>query len=113
MKVFVYYNLHKKCWSVRDKKSNLVILHTDYVLLDGVKFKVSEAGRQRVLKEKQKNVHAGVEGVLVDFGNDIKTNLNKAVSYNPYKGPNFYLIDSEKPIFQAKQAMLRNKKVFI
>jgi len=34
------------------------------VLLSDVTPKVSEAGRQRVLREKRKNVHAGMGGYL-------------------------------------------------
>ena len=52
MKVFVYFNLHKKCWSVMDWKSKLVVGHCDEISLDNPVFKVSQAGRDRVRKEK-------------------------------------------------------------
>jgi hypothetical protein len=61
-KVFVYYNLHKHTWSIRDCKTRRVIGHSDHVLLFEVKPKVSQAGRERVLREQRKNVHAGLEG---------------------------------------------------
>jgi hypothetical protein len=53
-----------------------------------VKFTVSEAGRQRVLKGKTKNVHAYAVGMLKtpeDPFWDIK------VVYNPYKHTHFCL----------------------
>ena len=84
-KVFVYRNLRKKCWSIRDVKTGLVIAHKDTVILSWAEFKVSEAGRQRVLREQRKNVHAGIQGVLSEVDNT----LGLRVSYNPYKGPNF------------------------
>ena len=87
--VKVYYNLHKKCLSVQ--QNGIVQFHTEYIVLRDVEFKVSEAGRQRVLKEKRKNVHAFVIGhlscpsVIDDFG-------YKCVGYakyNPYKYSTF------------------------
>ena len=84
--VEVYYNLHKKKYSIRDRVSGLVVAHADQVILTDAIFKVSEAGRQRVLREKRKNVHAFVVGKfmaadirLVDTGNA------KQAYYNPYK----------------------------
>lgn len=59
-----YFNLHKKCFSIRDKKTRKVIAHLDRLKMQG-KFKVSEKGRQRVLKEQRKNVHAIVTGVFI------------------------------------------------
>jgi len=61
MRVFVYRNIHKNCLSVRNVKTGLVMAHVDSITLKNVKFKVSAKGRERVLKEKAKNVHAGVE----------------------------------------------------
>lgn len=68
MKVFVYFNLHKKVFSVRameGENKGRVIAHTTTVELRDAVFKVSQAGRERVLKEKRKNVHAGVQGQWV------------------------------------------------
>lgn len=70
MRVFVYFNLHKKCWSIRAMEGNQkgrVIAHAQAVELANCTFKVSEAGRQRVLREKRKNVHAGVVGDIIAF----------------------------------------------
>jgi hypothetical protein len=72
MKVFVYFNLHKKCFSVKALEGvnkGKVVQHTDNIVLLLPKFKVSEAGRQRVLREKRKNVHAGVVGWVDVFEN--------------------------------------------
>jgi hypothetical protein len=68
MKVYVYYNLHKKCWSIKalsGSSKGRVVAHADAVELMDCEFRVSEAGRQRVIREKRKNVHAGVAGTLV------------------------------------------------
>ena len=65
MKVKVYYNLHKNCYSIVSlEKENYgkVIKHENCVPLFDAQFKVSEKGRQRVLREQKKNVHAYVVG---------------------------------------------------
>lgn len=43
--VQVYRNLHKKCWSIR--QNGKVLIHTSYVVLRNVEFKVQPAGRQK------------------------------------------------------------------
>ncbi len=65
MTVSVYRNLIKGCWSVRDK-SRKVIGHLDVVHIKNATFSVSEKGRQRVLRVRQKNVHAFVKGELME-----------------------------------------------
>lgn len=88
-KVFVYWNLHKHCWSVRDCKTRKVILHLPELSLSDCVFKVSEAGRQRVLREKRKNVHAGVEGYMAEYYQPKVSRSNYPVYYNPYKQETF------------------------
>ena len=112
LKVFVYFNLHRKCWSVKaleGPNKGRVIDHTHEVWLDGVTFKVSEAGRQRVLREKRKNVHAGVVGWIAP-----STGLINAwwepVYYNPYKVETFVKRATGIPIKQAKWAVLRSDR---
>jgi hypothetical protein len=63
-KVRVYRNLHKNTYSV--KQDGLVRCHADHVTLQDCKFIVSKAGQKRVRDEGRKNVHAFIEGVLVD-----------------------------------------------
>ena len=67
--VYVYFNLHKKLWSVKSRKTRHVLFHAAVVLLYDCQFKVRQAGRKRVLKEKRKNVHAGISGEL-DWANN-------------------------------------------
>ena len=65
MKVFIYFNLHRKCFSVKaleGAKKGRVVAHVNDAIVYNPTFKVSEAGRQRVLRERKKNVHAGVVG---------------------------------------------------
>ena len=115
MKVFVYFNLHRKCFSVKALEGinkGRVIKHAFFVALENVTFKVSEAGRQRVLKEQRKNVHAGVVGTLV---NSLDVVGSERVTYNPYKGNTFVLCGTGDPVLASTSAALvvHDKKGFI
>ena len=64
MEIRVYYNLHKRCLSIQEKVNGAwrVARYAEQCIVKNAKFKVSEAGRQRVLKEQRKNVHAAIVG---------------------------------------------------
>ena len=113
--VEVYRNLHNGRISIRDAKSKLVLGHADEVMLIGAQFRVSEAGRQRVLREGRKNVHAVVRGRLslpfasAQDGFDAPVR----VTYNPHKYSSFVLVDglnqiaaAEKVIVSAREGVL-------
>jgi len=94
MKVFVYRNLHKNCWSIKaleGENKGRVIYHAQNVTLSDCTFKVSKAGRERVLREKLKNVHAGVVGQLnrINIPISYMPPQMTAVTYNPYKYESF------------------------
>ncbi len=119
MKHYCYFNLHKKLFSIRNQKTRLVEAHSDLVVLSNCNFKVSEAGRQRVLRDKRKNVHAGVEGEFLgtsymlagepmyDLENDFIE-----LTYNPYLYDSFVVKATEVPIKSAKLVVLKDKRVF-
>lgn len=124
-KVFVYRNLHQDCWSVKSKKTGRVVAHADSVQLSDVEFKVSESGRQRVIREQAKNVHAGLVGKLESFtprGSEIPsatyvngkdTEKSVSITYNPYKYAHFVVRETEAPVSHAESAVLQvDKKVF-
>lgn len=114
MRVFVYFNLHKKCFSVKaleGENKGRVIAHTHDIRILAPSFKVSEAGRQRVLRERKKNVHAGVVGwynsaVNVEKISDEYTPIG--VKYNPYIYSSFVDMN-EKPVTYAATAHLTVK----
>ena len=67
MRVRVYYNLNRAVWSIKAMEGEFkgrVIGYADAVVLSNAHTVVSEAGRQRVLRERRKNVHAYIEGEL-------------------------------------------------
>lgn len=101
-KVFVYYNLHNNHWSIRH--NGKVIGHAKNIVIDNPQFKVSEAGRQRVLREKAKNVHAGVVGTINGNESALEHPDKKRVSYNPYKGPTFVVSGTQEPVMAGGKA---------
>lgn len=113
-RVFVYFNLHKYMFSVKALEGEFegqVVMHADTVFLKGdCSFSVSKAGRDRVRRTRQKNVHAGVIGNL-SFSEVVVPKLE--VSYNPYLYDTFVLSDTKNPIHKANGAILKDKKVFI
>ena len=117
MRVFVYFNLHRKCLSVKaleGERKGRVIAHADMVVLDNVTFKVSEAGRQRVIREQRKNVHAGVVGELESMGINttmlsIAEALYSPLKYNPYKFDSFVHAVNETPVRNAKRAIIASR----
>jgi len=116
MRVFVYYNLRKKCFSVKaleGTNKGRVVKHASSVILTNVTFKVSEAGRQRVLRDKQKNVHAGAQGTLcsTDIPFAWVTSRPRSATYNPYSNKTFVDVDSRQPVVSSDMVELTNRKV--
>lgn len=107
-KVHIYWNFHKKLFSVRYKGK--VVAHVENIYVDSPTFKVSDAGRQRVLREKRKNVHAYVVGVVCE---ERKIDNLAQVSYNPYKNATFVYKWLELPCRSAQIAYLDNGKIFV
>lgn len=104
-KVKVYFNLHNRLFSIMHGRS--VVAHVPEVRLTDVKFKVSEAGRQRVLAQQRKNVHAFVEGIFDHIPEKMEL-LKVGVTYNPYKHASFVRTFDKSPITVAKAAVLVN-----
>ena len=82
-KVRVYWNLHKKCWSIQDAKSGLVIDHRYDITLEQAKFVVRKGGQKRVREEGKKNVHAFAVGYLMSSKQSSYHDWDR-VKYNPY-----------------------------
>ena len=120
-KVRVYRNLHKNCFSI--KQDGIVKCHADNVTLHECKFIISKAGQKRVRDEEKKNVHAFIEGYVVDTrqADDIvdgkksdeeidQGNSNwKKLFYNPYLCDGF-VRDEE---FNWKKPSIASRAYFV
>jgi hypothetical protein len=110
-RVRVYRNLHKDCFSVKCMKTGRVIAHVKEIVLKEVTYPVSKAGRERVLKDKRKNVHAFVQG-LIDINNQINNLKVNKICYNPYKKGHFFYCNNGREIKQSKKARVSMTGVF-
>lgn len=116
----IYWNTHKNCWSVRQK--GRVVAHARSLKLADCQFVVSEKGRQKVLREQKKYVHAVVRGRVVggDFikkavdlpeGGEV-TLRHQQIRYNPYDCKYFQTLDGQ-PVFDAASVeMLPDRTVW-
>lgn len=102
-RVRVYRNLHKDCFSVKCMKTGLVIAHVKEITLKDATFPVSKAGRARVLKEKRKNVHAFVQGIV---DNNALVFGNTRICYNPYKKGYFFYCSNGREIKKANAVLV-------
>ena len=111
-RVKVYRNLTYDCWSICDAKDGKLYCHADSVDLRDCKFRVQPAGRARVLKEQQKNVHAYVVGKLSDVNFDQAQYMPRGYKfaqayYNPYRGETFVNYHNSKPLHEAKRVVFK------
>jgi hypothetical protein len=110
--VRVYFNLHKKMLSVQTKQNGQwkLIGHAEDVYLHNVAFKVSEAGRQRVIKNKRKNVHAFIVGEITDGFKSLDLDPFLTVRYNPYEMDKFQC--QGENISSAKTVIINGRHVY-
>jgi hypothetical protein len=95
VRVFVYWNLHRRLWSVRALEGPLkgrVIDHLRTLTLTDAVGRVGAAGNARVRREGRKNVHAGIVGQWsprVEWSVAPGSAGTESVTYDPYKDHTF------------------------
>ena len=104
--VKVYRNLHKDQWSLMaadGPEKGRVIGYGQEVLILDPRLTVSEAGRQRAVREHRRNVHAFVVGTVGDL-QQLRGPLYR-VRYNPFRASCF--TDAlQNCVHRARQALL-------
>jgi hypothetical protein len=127
-KVYVYRNLHKGCWSV--KQNGLVKAHSLEMEMFSCMMKINQAGWLRVIREKRKNVHAFVHGYIhpnfigLDFEpepidgdrkvwTDLPEDQMREIRYNPYDRASFTYRDDGSPAWFASYARFDEKRLLI
>jgi hypothetical protein len=113
-KVRVHFNLHTHLWSVTARdgaERGRVIAHEPAFALTNATFVVSEAGRQRVLREKCRAVHAWVEGFVAPV-TELTPNA-VGFTYNPYRSGSFTRRDTFAPLETAARVWFLDKQAFV
>ena len=113
MKYRIYFNLHKKCFSIQHYikgKGYRLLCHQDNFIAIKPTFKVYVNGRNKVLKEKQKNVHAYIlTDNIILLDNIYLCNFNELL-YNPYRFDYFFDKDTEDKIGSLDKIYFSEKK---
>lgn len=114
-KPHVYFNLHRACWSIMLRGK--VTGHAPALTIANARFVVREGGRQRVLREGRKNVHAFVVGDTdgdIDFahvGEYMKAEKSAVeVTYRPTSGATFVRKDNGAPVVAADLVYLSSTR---
>lgn len=111
-KHYIYRNLNKlDYFSI--KLRGLVIDRQRAFIAHDAEFRVSEAGRQRALKTRDRNVHAYVVTGKYAVVDSIDTTKLKEVTYNPFKLSSFVLKETGEPIKKAEYVYFYQGKAFI
>ena len=105
-KVQCYWNIHKGQWSVRS--AGKVIARVPRLVLSDCRFRVQPSGRQRVLREKKKNVHAYVSGTYYGVLGGMEGSRVYKATYNPYLNEEFQC--NGAPIKEAMYVQLNEDK---
>ena len=90
-RVEVYWNLHRRCWSIREAGGRVIAHATCSVALRDVRWVVQPAGNRRAREEGRKNVHAFARGYIADRAEakDFSRVPGCRLTYNPYRDTTF------------------------
>lgn len=107
-RVKVYRNTNRGCWSILGT-DNKLLLHADALVLKDCKFTVQPAGRERVVPEGKKNVHAFVTGVIVPiiWHHQFREKLERVI-YNPIRYDHFIVESDQTEISKSKCCLFNN-----
>lgn len=105
--VRVFKNFKHGCYSIMQR--GVVKASARQVRLAGVEFRVREAGRQRSLREKRRNVHAFAVGRLVDYvhpsdSRNIEPMVGRGAFYDPRRFPSFVDRETMAPVTAVSAA---------
>ena len=112
--VRVFKNLKHGCYSIM--QNGAVRASARQVRLHDVEFRIRESGRQRMLREQRRNVHAFVVGMLVDFvhpdeDRELGELSGRVAGYFPYEFPTFVDRATHTPVRFAAMVQLDERGV--
>jgi len=119
MRAYVYFNLHKRCWSVKalsGPNRGRVVRHVNVVHMHNVGTHVNHKARERVRNTGRKEVHAGITGDVVAMAPeplDVVARHEDSdgwslVTYNPYRFDSFVTKTAHEPVTQSDQVVMLN-----
>lgn len=106
--VEVYRNIRRAAYSIRQE--GRVVGHTSKIVLEDVTFVIHEAGRKKVIKTGQKNVHAWVKGRIPVRGLGV-CKPPRWARYNPKETKTFVDRESGKSLTWARYVILEDRGI--
>lgn len=105
--VRVFKNLKHGCYSIMQR--GVIRASARVVRLSDVEFRVGEKGRQRMIRDKRRNVHAFAIGRLVDYvhpddARDIAPLEGRGAFYDPYRFGFFVDAETQAPLITVSAA---------
>ncbi len=100
-------------------KTRLVVAHAEWITMESVDFVVTPSGKKRALESGQRNVHAFIQGQVVQVGGltpyknrEFRWNESfmfgsedpQPVKYDPFSEKGFYLRETGEEITRASLA---------
>lgn len=87
------------------------------VHLADVEFLVRESGRNKMLRERKRNVHAYAVGRLIDYTHPDEARAigeigGRAIVYHPYRAAAFIDVETEAPVNVASDVHFQEDGVF-
>jgi hypothetical protein len=109
-KFYFYRNLRTGGFSIKYK--GRVVDRIKSAIIDNVAFKVNQKGRERVINERQKNVHAYIVSHKYSIVKNYESNdlSEHEIKYNPYTDSYFKYKNNE--IIFAEKVLLSDGKCF-
>jgi hypothetical protein len=121
-RVFVYWDLHRLCWSIRagGRVLNMEVVNgkrvkvaVHLVCLRACVFAVQQAAREKCLRLRRRTVHAGVYGYLCSPAPEQIETLYRRVRYAPYERGEFFDALTGEAVASAPLALFYHGKVYI
>jgi hypothetical protein len=101
-KVDVYWNLKCDKYSLLDRSTRRVCARKPQVRIQNAQLIVNPKGRDRVLREKRKNVHAFIRGEMSEEWCEIPEDAIQ-IHYNPYRAPYWTKSDLKTEICEVAE----------
>ena len=108
MRIFVYWNIYDKVFTVQNRLTGRVRRHAESLTLRDADFEIDQAERDRMIRDARKTLHAGVRGEIVP---DVPESLEgwTQVIYVPELHEGFVSADEGRPVARAEFVRLETR----
>ena len=109
--VYIYRCLNRKGHIYSIKQNGVVVAHTEKFIVKNCNLVINKSGKERVIKEKIRNVHAFIKGYLGDI-DDVKNSFSWILKYNPFVNKGF-TFGEDKEVKKCEIVYTQENKLLI